>query len=212
MSWIPLGPRDVYVPSKNVSPRYLRNVNISNTAITNNAYITNVARNRVRDIRFANRDVPGAVTTVPRTAFITPRTGPKPVWTGDFRDNARLQRGPERPRPWPDQEQQRYLARSAIASPGQRSTCAPPMALAPVNTDRSNGDGRMTVPRTPTDRRQIQSDGNWKRIDARPSVSSCGPHPSDLPSSRAASETAQSDQDTDTTPGDSGRTKPLGQP
>ena len=75
MSWIPLGPRDVYVPSKNVSPRYLRNVNIANTAITNNAYLTNVARDRVRDIRYANRDVPGAVTTVPRTAFTAPRPG-----------------------------------------------------------------------------------------------------------------------------------------
>ena len=69
VSWIPLGPRDVYVPSKNVSPRYLRNVNIANTAITNNALPHERRKDRVRDIRYANRDVPGAVTTVPRTAF-----------------------------------------------------------------------------------------------------------------------------------------------
>jgi Family of unknown function (DUF6600)/FecR protein len=168
VSWIPLGPREVYVPSKNVSPRYLRNVNIANTAINNNAYITNVARDRVRDIRYANRNVPGAVTTVPRTAFNTPRPGPRPVWTGDFRDNARLQRGPDRSQPQPRPGRDRDTWRDPRPRSGQPpDKVAPPTALAPVNTDRRTGDGRMTVPRAPTERRQIQSDGNWKRIDGQ---------------------------------------------
>jgi len=170
VSWIPLGPHDVYVPSKNVTPRYLRNVNISNTAITNNAFITNVAKNRVRDIRFANRDVPGAITTVPRTGFITPRPGPKPVWTGDFKDNARLQRGPERPQPRPGRDDDQGSRRDSRPQSGQGPGTSPPtpVALAPANTDRRSGDGRMTLPRTPTDRRQIQGqiNGNWRRIDA----------------------------------------------
>ena len=167
VSWIPLGPRDVYVPSKNVSPRYLRNVNIANTAIANNAYLTNVARDRVRDIRYANRDVPGAVTTVPRTAFTAPRPGPMPVWTGDFKDNARLQRGPDRsqPQPRPDHDQSTW--RDPRSQPGQATNTAPPTALAPANTDPRAGDSRMTVPRAPTDRRQIQSAGTWTRIDGQ---------------------------------------------
>ncbi len=167
VSWIPLGPRDVYVPSKNVSPRYLRNVNVANTAITNNALLTNIAKNRVRDIRYANRDIPGAVTTVPRTAFNTPRPGPKPVWSGDFKDNARLQRGPDRSQPQPRPDHNQGTWRDPRSQSGSAINTAPPTALAPVNTGRRTGDGRMTVPRVPTDRRQIQSDGSWNRTDGQ---------------------------------------------
>ena len=152
VSWVPLGPSEVYVPSKSASPRYLRNVNVSNTAIANNAYITNVYNNRVRDIRYVNRNVPGAVTTLPRAAFVAPRT---PVWTGDFRDNQRLLPG---------------------------SSAQPPVALAPNNPDRQADDRRMTVPRRPTDRRQVESDGNWVRIDTtvRPAQTPSD-HPVDTP-------------------------------
>ncbi|MGH7554132.1 MAG: DUF6600 domain-containing protein, partial [Longimicrobiales bacterium] len=73
VSWLPLGPREVHVPLHPASPRYLRNVNISNTIIDSNARITNVARNRVRNLRFANRDAPEAVTTMPRSAFVANR-------------------------------------------------------------------------------------------------------------------------------------------
>ena len=151
VSWVPLAPNEVFVPSKTVSPRYLRNVNISNTGITNNAYITNVYNNRVRDIRYVNRAVPGAVTTLPRAAFVTPRT---PVWTGDFRDNQRLLPGPSRS--GNDSHPNRG---SGSQTPGT------PVALAPTNADRQANERRMTVPRTPTDRRQIESEGNWTRID-----------------------------------------------
>jgi hypothetical protein len=69
VSWLTLGPRDVYVPWHRASARYLRNVNVSNTTIARNTDITNAARNRVRNVRFANRDVPGALRTVPAAAF-----------------------------------------------------------------------------------------------------------------------------------------------
>lgn len=65
IGWYPLGPREVYVPGHRVSPRYLRNVNVANADLPNNAYITNVYRNRVGNIRHANRDVPGAFMTMP---------------------------------------------------------------------------------------------------------------------------------------------------
>jgi hypothetical protein len=44
-------------------------VNVSNTVIVNRPYITNVYNNRGRDLTYRNRHVPGAVTTVSRTAF-----------------------------------------------------------------------------------------------------------------------------------------------
>ena len=130
-------------------------------------YLTNIAKNRVRDIRYANRDIPGAVTTVPRTAFNTPRPGPKPVWSGDFKDNARLQRGPDRSQPQPRPDHNQGTWRDPRSQSGSAINTAPPTALAPVNTDRRTGDGRMTVPRAPTDRRQIQSDGSWNRTDGQ---------------------------------------------
>jgi len=74
--WIPLGPREVYVPWHRTSPRYLRNVNISNTAV-NNTYITNVYRGRVRDVNYRNRGAPGAYNTelpgvAPGRSFVRP--------------------------------------------------------------------------------------------------------------------------------------------
>jgi hypothetical protein len=69
IGWYPLGPREVYVPGHRVSPRYLRNVNVSNADIANNAFITNVYRNRVGNIRHANRDVPGAFMSMPRESL-----------------------------------------------------------------------------------------------------------------------------------------------
>src|SRR5204863_1226150 len=42
VAWFPLGPRDVYCPSYHVSPRYVENVNVSNTTIVNRTQVTNV--------------------------------------------------------------------------------------------------------------------------------------------------------------------------
>jgi hypothetical protein len=80
VGWFPLGPRDVYVPGHRVSPRYLRNVNVSNAHIDNNAYITNVYRRRVGDVRYANRDVPGAFRSMPRDSFASERPVPRHRW------------------------------------------------------------------------------------------------------------------------------------
>ena len=84
-----------------------------------------------------------------------------------FKDNARLQRGPDRsqPQPRPDHDQSTW--RDPRSQPGQATNTPPPTALAPANTDPRTGDSRMTVPRAPTDRRQIQSGGTWTRIDGQ---------------------------------------------
>jgi hypothetical protein len=63
--WYPLGPHDIYIPHRRVTPRYLHRVNASNTLIRNNTLLTNAYHNRLRDFRFANRDIPGAHTLAP---------------------------------------------------------------------------------------------------------------------------------------------------
>jgi len=69
VGWFPLGPREVYVPGRRFSHRYVERVNVSNTVIVNRTYITNVYNNRERNVTYRNRGVPGAVTAVSRTTF-----------------------------------------------------------------------------------------------------------------------------------------------
>lgn len=73
VGWFPLGPREVYVPGYRVSPGYVRNVNVTNTVIVNNTYITNVYENRVTNITYVNRNRPGAVVSVSRDTFVSGR-------------------------------------------------------------------------------------------------------------------------------------------
>jgi hypothetical protein len=69
VGWLPLAPGEVYLPGYRVSPRYLQNVNATNTSIVNNTYITNVYRNPGLQSRYANRDAPRAVTVVSPSNF-----------------------------------------------------------------------------------------------------------------------------------------------
>lgn len=79
VGWFPLGPRDVYVPWYRASRNYFTNVNVRNTTIINNTYITNVYNDysRGRPIRgdYAYRNNVNAVTAVSREAFV----GARPV-------------------------------------------------------------------------------------------------------------------------------------
>ncbi len=76
IGWFPLGPREAYVPSYHASRDYFRRVNVNNTVI-NNTTIVNVynnyssGRNDGHEGRhYANREVAGAVTAVPRNVFV----------------------------------------------------------------------------------------------------------------------------------------------
>ena len=69
VGWFPLGPREVYVPGRRFSHRYVERVNVHNTVIVNRTYITNVYENRERNVNYRNRGVPGAVTAVSRNTF-----------------------------------------------------------------------------------------------------------------------------------------------
>jgi hypothetical protein len=69
IGWVPLGPRDVYLPPYRVSSTYVRNINISNTTAVNGTRINNVYQSNSPQ-HYAN-DTPNAVTTVPRSIFIS---------------------------------------------------------------------------------------------------------------------------------------------
>ena len=53
------------MPEHRASPRYLREVNVSNTLIANNADITNLARERAKDLRHVNREIPNTIESPP---------------------------------------------------------------------------------------------------------------------------------------------------
>jgi len=76
VGWFPLGYGEPYIPPYGVSREYFRNVNTSNTRITNittvtnNYYTTNVTDLNITKVTYVNQRVPGAVTAVPRGAMV----------------------------------------------------------------------------------------------------------------------------------------------
>src|SRR5215468_4200529 len=70
VGWFPLGAREVYLPPYRASPTYGRNINITNTTISNNTSITNVYQNDSKPQHYVNQTA-NAVTTVPRNTFIS---------------------------------------------------------------------------------------------------------------------------------------------
>ncbi|HEV2350582.1 MAG TPA: DUF6600 domain-containing protein [Terriglobia bacterium] len=77
VGWFPLGPREVYVPSYNVSPGYMNRVNVSNTTVSTttitNVYNTTIINKSttITNVSYVNKNVAGAVTAVPRQAFVS---------------------------------------------------------------------------------------------------------------------------------------------
>jgi hypothetical protein len=85
VGWFPLGPREVYVPSYNVSRGYVNRVNISSTTVTNttitNVYNTTIVNKttNITNVTYVNRNVAGAVTAVPQRAFVSAQPVAKAV-------------------------------------------------------------------------------------------------------------------------------------
>jgi len=67
VGWFPLGPREVYVPAYEVTPEYVRRVNVAH--VTN----VNVTTINITNITYVNRTVPGAITAVSRETFVQAR-------------------------------------------------------------------------------------------------------------------------------------------
>ncbi len=71
VGWVPLGPNEVFVPAYHTTATYRRNVNSGSVNVTR----VDVNRFDPATAHFVNRNVPGAVTAVPRDAFV----GSRPV-------------------------------------------------------------------------------------------------------------------------------------
>ena len=79
VAWFPLGPRDVYVPGYRCSPRYVQNINVTNTRVVNVMQVTNVYNNVIvnRNTAYVNNYTYArnerAVTAVSRETFVNAR-------------------------------------------------------------------------------------------------------------------------------------------
>jgi hypothetical protein len=129
VAWFPLGPRDVFVPAYHVSPRYVENINITNTTVINRTYVTNYYTNiqtnnvSVTNIRYTNQSAPGAVTVVSRDTFVNAR----PVAAATIRATPQ-QLAAARPSPGPPL----VPSHASVTGPGKVAPPAsrPPAALA----------------------------------------------------------------------------------
>jgi hypothetical protein len=124
VAWFPLGPREVYVPARRYSPRYVERVNVTNTVIVNKTYITNVYNKRVTNIDYRNRHVPGGVTAVSRTTFVSARPVGHHMERIDERAFARERATASAPNIQPVRE-----SRVGIAAEGRRNMRPPPAAV-----------------------------------------------------------------------------------
>jgi hypothetical protein len=64
VGWFPLAPHEPYRPPYHASPTYITRVNVTNTVINQ----TNIVNN-ITDIRYVNRNVPGAMVAMPAQQF-----------------------------------------------------------------------------------------------------------------------------------------------
>ncbi|MDR3720462.1 MAG: hypothetical protein P4L00_02585 [Candidatus Acidoferrales bacterium] len=75
VGWFPLGPRDVFIPGYRCSPRYVQNVNITNTRVISVTQVTNVYNNHnvtvINNYIYARNQ--RAVTAVSRETFVNAR-------------------------------------------------------------------------------------------------------------------------------------------
>ena len=74
VAWFPLAPGEVFVPAYRVSPRYVTQVNVTNTVV-NVTRVTNVYNSRGNDARvtYVNQHVNNAVTVVNHDTFVNAR-------------------------------------------------------------------------------------------------------------------------------------------
>jgi hypothetical protein len=67
VGWFPLAPHEPYRPPYHASPTYVTNINVTNTVIHQTTVINNI--NNVTNIRYVNRNVPGAMVAMPAPQF-----------------------------------------------------------------------------------------------------------------------------------------------
>jgi hypothetical protein len=73
VAWFPLGPREVYMPAYRASPRYVQNVNVTNTTV-NVTNVTNIYNNvNVNNVTYMHQNNVTAVTAVSHDTFVNAR-------------------------------------------------------------------------------------------------------------------------------------------
>ena len=76
VGWFPLAPREVFVPWYHTSPRYVQNVNVTNTRVTvvqvTNVY-NNYTVNHASNVTYVNQHVSNSVTVVNHDTFVNAR-------------------------------------------------------------------------------------------------------------------------------------------
>lgn len=72
VGWFPLGPGEVYVPWYRTSPRYVQNVNVTNTRVTV-VQVTNVYDNRANNVTYINQRAGRGITVVNHDTFVNAR-------------------------------------------------------------------------------------------------------------------------------------------
>src|SRR6266849_5171332 len=55
VAWLPLAPGEVYVPAYQTSPKYVTQLNVSNTTVQT-TYVTNIVNNRTQNVTYANQN------------------------------------------------------------------------------------------------------------------------------------------------------------
>ncbi len=69
VGWLPLAPGEVYLPAHRASPRYLQNINVSNSTGLSAGTVSAIAHDPSHQYRYANQAIPRAVTVVPQVNF-----------------------------------------------------------------------------------------------------------------------------------------------
>lgn len=124
IGWFPLGPRDVYVPWYRSSRDYFGRVNVHNTTIINNTYVTNIYNDyyvQGRPLRrdFTFRGAANAMTVVPRDSFTSAQNAAEAMARsrlrpGQLGEGELLTRAPVAP------------TRNSLVAGNSRSNVAPP--------------------------------------------------------------------------------------
>jgi hypothetical protein len=126
VAWFPLGPREVYVPARRYSRRYMDRVNYSNTVIVNRAIVGTLYNDRNTKVPYRNRAVAGGVTAVSRTTFTSAqRVGGHRI--GIDQQLARADATAFAPQIQPGRESRLGLSSAAAA---RRNVRVPPQAVA----------------------------------------------------------------------------------
>lgn len=165
VGWLPLGPREVFLPGYRASRNYVRRVNMANAQLPNPAHIDNVFDRRAPDIHYVNRGAPGAFSAVERGAFLRGL----PVAAHRLRMDERGVRDASfRPLP-PELRPER----DGLLGPGRRHSPPPALASKPVIATRlpraieprQGGKSAVNVVARPTPRAGF-NDGARRTIPA----------------------------------------------